>query len=969
MATLEAKIQTYEKEVGQLNKALEKSDKLIEELNEELDTYRSKPKSDYSSQSRHSTLSGKSSLEDLNLRTSSLSSKRSLEEPLSSQHGLDADLPSKRQLFSDDGEYKSSHRDYLNGEFYSSSDLHDYKGNDKNGAGKNTKRVTFDLPKNETVSFDLEMPSPLKGNRNNSNGRSPSPIKGVLKNGKRSGMSNGDESLSLSKPESLDDSYLDSRRGKTAVTRLEDEDDFYLSKYSRDSKSTKDDNHNYRYTSGRYNADPVQKSESFDLDYPSKSRKSDIYDHVLDDTEAIQSELDDLDISITPDFTDCMKLLNRAEKKVSLGTQPSTYSNSRKDNYKDDEYLDDYRMKDTYRSDPLFSDTKSSDPGRPQSDSKYTSKYYTSSEDYVPRCSALRSEVPSTRYSSSSSAYTDIPTSTLEPSNLPVASGGGYSTIPGSSISTYKPSAIDTMKTTDWDTKTSDYKSSVSDRYTVPGENDKFGVDQYSSSKDSLSHNDRFGVQSDLSSRYSSSSYSSTLNSVPQTSNRMGSSDDISTPTKLSTLRPLSQSGFSRSPSVDNLFMSSKSSTQGSKFATAEDIPTSSYKPRLSLQGFSSSLDSSGKYKPLGERQGMSSLPSSSDTGSGSSRFLASSLPPKPVRTRSQSDIGTSVSALNSASYQRAKGNAPSASLETFTTESTVTAQRPPSYPISSSSYPSEPSSTAHPPPFMENNKYTSSFVPRQDALDAVSTNKFTNSTSIVGARGPVKASYSYTDFDIGVNPRNKSNISDLPLSNRLHTRSNSVDFPLNNKDSESYTTSQRFASYDDQYSSAGASYNIDNRPVHAFDRDLRSYDTNATANYVSASLPNSVSLTGGSTLDDPNKGRYNSSSYMTSSQTSVTSSITFSSSSHLSTASSSSSTSMLPPTSTYPSYQVSKSLDPIRESSAKGNSYLSNTSTTGDISRSDSFLPEPKKRLFDSNDDLDMSLSPIKTTRKTDKY
>lgn len=107
----------------------------------------------------------------------------------------------------------------------------------------------------------------------------------------------------------------------------------------------------------------------------------------------------------------------------------------------------------------------------------------------------------------------------------------------------------------------------------------------------------------------------------------------------------------------------------------------------------------------------------------------------------------------------------------------------------------------------------------------------------------------------------------------------------------------------------------------------------------------------------------------MTSSQTSVTSSITFSSSSHLSTASSSSSTSMLPPTSTYPSYQVSKSLDPIRESSAKGNSYLSNTSTTGDISRSDSFLPEPKKRLFDSNDDLDMSLSPIKTTRKTDKY
>ncbi|XP_061164194.1 pneumococcal serine-rich repeat protein-like [Saccostrea echinata] len=1009
VATLEAKIQTHEKEINQLNKALEKSDKLIEDLNAELDSYRSKPKTtDHSSQSKLSSLSSKHSLDDPTLRSSSsLSSKRSIDDSLSSPYSVDVDLPSKRQLFSDEGEYQSSHKDYVNGEFYSSSDVHDYKAYDKNGAGKNTKRVTFDLPRNETVSFDLEMPSPLKGNRNNSNGRPASPVKGVLKNGKKSSLSNGDESLSLSKPDSLDDSYLDSRRGKS--TRLEDEDDFYLSKYSHSSKINKDDNYNYKYTTGKYDADTIPRNESFDLDYPIKSKKRDNYDQVLDDTEVIQSELDDLDISITPDFTDCMKLLNRAEKKVSLGTQPTPYSSSR-----NDEFLDDYRVKDTYRSDPIFSDKKSTDAVRPLSDNKYTSKYYTA-DDYVPRSSSSQSDIPSSRYSGSastysdiqrstasesdipsnrysvnstygdiprssasqsdipsnrynvsSSAYSDIPTSSRESSALPISSSG-YSAVTGSTISTYKPSAIDTLKTSDWDTKSTGYQSSVSDRYTIPGENDKYGIDQYSSSKGGLSQNDQFGVSSDLSTRYASASYPSSYNSMTQTSSRLKSSDDISTPTKSASLLPLSQSGFSRSPSVDNLFMSSKSSTQAGKFATAEDIPSSAYKSRLSLPGFSSSVDNVGKYRTSGDRQGMSSVPPTDVAGS--SRFLASSLPPKPVRTRSQSDLGTSVTALKSASYQRAKGNAPTATdtVGSFTSDNTLTSQKPPSYPLSSSSYQTEvglTSSTSNPPPFLENNKYTGSLVPRQDALDAVSTNKFTNSTSVVGERGPVKASYSYTDFDIGVNPRNKSNITELPLSNRLHTRSNSLDLPLNNKDSESFTTSQRFSSVADQYSS-GVSYNIDNRPMHAFDKDMGHFDPIATTNYVSSSLPNSVSLTGGSTLDDPGKGRYISSSYMTSSQTSVTSSITFSSS-HSSTTSS---TSNLPPTSSYPSYQVSKSLDPIRESSAKGNSYLSNTSTTGDISRSESFLPEPKKRLFDSTDELDLSLSPIKTTRKTDRY
>ncbi|KAK7097189.1 uncharacterized protein [Littorina saxatilis] len=47
------------------------------------------------------------------------------------------------------------------------------------------------------------------------------------------------------------------------------------------------------------------KSSSFDLDGPG-----------LDETQSIQTELNDLDISMTPELSDCLKLLNRAERKI-----------------------------------------------------------------------------------------------------------------------------------------------------------------------------------------------------------------------------------------------------------------------------------------------------------------------------------------------------------------------------------------------------------------------------------------------------------------------------------------------------------------------------------------------------------------------------------------------------------------------------------------------------------------------------
>lgn len=62
-----------------------------------------------------------------------------------------------------------------------------------------------------------------------------------------------------------------------------------------------------------------ERNISLDLEGPS-----------LDDTQTIQTELNDLDISVTPELADCLKLLNRAEKKVyntdcpALTTQAGT---------------------------------------------------------------------------------------------------------------------------------------------------------------------------------------------------------------------------------------------------------------------------------------------------------------------------------------------------------------------------------------------------------------------------------------------------------------------------------------------------------------------------------------------------------------------------------------------------------------------------------------------------------------------
>ncbi|KAK3100788.1 hypothetical protein FSP39_025363 [Pinctada imbricata] len=975
VATLESKVKDQEKEMSQLNKALERSDKLIEDLQKEVEEYRG---------------SGKNHGDKLSTRDYTSSYQSRLPEPYSSSLGSSTSRESsenhKRQLFTrdyhgDDEFRQSSQKDYVNGESSDFDDEHAiyrHKSYDplsnhrtKNGA-KGTKRVTFDLPKdkNETVSFDLEMPSPFKGGKNVSNGTTPSPVKGVLKNGKR-GMSNGDDSsFNLSKPGSLDDSYSDDRRMASSARYSKDqrEEDALVSKYSRGSRYSKDDDEVYtRSRSRKSDLDISGLSESFNLENPSRvsDRRHDRYSRELDDTEAIENELDDLDISLTPDFTDCMKLLNRAEKKVHSDF-------SKKDPRDEDSLLGNLQSADDFLSEYKPSQrlqTKSdfSDDFKPPSrtgqysslpDSKYLSKYYPS-EDYKPSSTSMKSDF-------------DIPSSRFSGNSDPISSRYQTSVIPNSSE--FKPSASrDFLAPSN---KTSD---TISNKY--PLASDKYATSgELPTSSFRGSSTDNFNIPSS-STEYSASTsdfqkYKLPSDAINSGAASMYNSVSVSTPSKYSSAalsKPLGQSVFSRSPSLDNLYMQSKTTQSlGSRFATAEDIP-SDFRGRSSLP----------LYDIFSSADGQGRLPSSAAThtniGNGKD-YISSALSPKPVRIRSQSDMGTSVSSFASSStHSMGKGNI-YASASTGSGGGGINNPNPPYEPASQylpppstsqrasnmllpdSDIPSNPSLTA---PFMDSARFTNT-LPSKLELNANSAANVRLTNGMTNSNGPMKATagYSYTDFDLGVNPRHKSK-TDLPLTSR--TRSNSLDIPMN-LGNRSNAMDNRQSVPNSQFSNSNSTYAFDRTDI---DRPIKSHLTSSSTALTNHDTAYAVSLTGASsgpvTMEtNPGTSRYgstlsSSSTYLTTSLTSVTSSNTYSAPRSTSAPYPSSSTL---PTSTYTSQNL-KSYDP--EPSGKGYMYLSNTSSLGDHgdgSRTDSFLPEPKKRLFDSTDDMDMSLSPIKATK-----
>ncbi|WAQ99681.1 OBI1-like protein [Mya arenaria] len=361
VSTLESKLASAEKDVTRLTKALERSDKYIEELEAELEGYRGgKP----GASKRHNSATDRDDKDKYLTNGDVLSRKYSSDSkvPQARDYGVREDNPSRRQLFSGDkgdkpasGE-RSKYSYERNGDF--NDDMHAGKSqtSKSNGANGGKKRVTFDLDKNtnSAISFDLELPSPLKNSANASslaNGRA-SPVKGVLKksgNGKSGSGDQSSDGYSTDMSKTLEDSLSDSYKySADKYSGSKDDDLLYLRKrtkekdYSSDvyskprRKYSVDDSvlsepsdleirnaRDKNYSSKRsedYDRDRLTGKKS-DTDYRSHNRQTDKLDeldrHDLDDTQYIESELDELNISLTPEFTDCMKILNRAEKNVN----------------------------------------------------------------------------------------------------------------------------------------------------------------------------------------------------------------------------------------------------------------------------------------------------------------------------------------------------------------------------------------------------------------------------------------------------------------------------------------------------------------------------------------------------------------------------------------------------------------------------------------------------------------------------
>lgn len=269
MAALQSQIDSYEKEVHQLNKALQKSDGYIEELEEEL-----------------SELRGTEGQEQ---KTSGGKPERPLDEP----HAKPVQKHShKKKLFMDCDEMKravvvaqpsgeSLSRQTANTvETKSASVTGILVNNDNKDSAKpadsptkGSKKVTFALPdetppSSKMSSFDLEMPSPFS-------------------------QSSTEDPESKETPSTLRPSS-----GEFAMDNQHKREEF--------AESLPEERH-----SSDRKMRTVKQSLGSSLKQGIESSSKG-----LDDTLDIESELDELDISVTPELRDCMKLFSMAERKV-----------------------------------------------------------------------------------------------------------------------------------------------------------------------------------------------------------------------------------------------------------------------------------------------------------------------------------------------------------------------------------------------------------------------------------------------------------------------------------------------------------------------------------------------------------------------------------------------------------------------------------------------------------------------------
>ena len=915
------------------------------------------------------------------------------------------------------GDDENVYMDYETGRNYGRTE------NAKSGANKGQKRVTFDLRNdvNATTSFDLELPSPVKTSSNRSNlssNRPGSPVKGVLKNGvKKSGASEkSDDNISTDHSRIYDDSLSNSyneKPSKRSDLYSKDDDLVYMKARAKSKETSNTDTKPRR----KYSADDSALSEPSDINirtsndllkrsselvkrasdlerYSSGNRRStneydrrsnddsDDIDKVdLDDTIHIESELGELDISLTPELSDCMKLLNRAEKKVHhrdsdleddltgyksvKGNEDIGYRSSASRNNE----LDSVFRASATRSSGLDSDFRQSAIRDSEMDSAFrastgsfsnrlqaddlSSDYRTGIESKFASSLDTYSRGRHHRSGSLDNLLVDIPREPFDRpgSALPLTSNM-YAGLPNSKYA----GGLTTGRTKL--TRTPSFDNLLMSR-----QNDGIST--------------KFSVDNDFSSAKSRLSMPGYLSQRPY----RGENEEALE------LKASSGAGSTGLPTVDNAV---SKGMEGIGMHKGDVLKGDGNRTEYEavLQARAKSLADPGKHSSsitgrygvdvdLDKKTYSTGRPSSVQDGDvnmdGLDRKYSSGRS-TPILT-SQSDF-TSFPKSSTDKFTRTGSGTASdrltPNLPSTTNLNTHSKTNYTNYDYTGLGPSSLPADISHKPP-IAGRPYDSSRHSLGSGVGISSSHTSTSVSSTSGAGYSSMPSYSSTTGSGVANSMDHlSSRSNFKSDLGQGSRANSYDAyqpDLNNYISTKQKPHLDGRFIDDKFGSVSNVNNANNLPVYNTNRvDLENYnyrnsheysskvpsvDQNALKPVLSASdnfssaLP---SFTGSSSM-----ASYVATSFLPTTLTSMSSGSSYSSAISVPLTLTTSSYSSHPVTS-YPS----KPMDPISEHF----SYVSNVS--GDLSKSDTFaLPEPKKRLFDSADDLDMSVSPIKSNKR----
>lgn len=857
------------------------------------------------------------------------------------------DSTTKRQLFPLDPdpsrnytrpEEKNEIGKYRTGSAESNAQRNSYensreRNSDSRGKDKSVKRVTFDLPResNETSTFDLELPSPLLTQASCKplvNGHDSVPMKGVLKKPNKS------ENRKVSSGSTY------ATNGKTGSKNMRSRDDFEItSKNLRMSEINDFQLYNSRDDLDLDVTGLSMLEDSLGIELPSRNYGTN--DTGLDNTQDIEGELDDLNISHTSDFTDCLKLLNRAEKKVH-----------RMEDYLDPKFLKSLSAGDEFQPaslpdipDSLSSTRKNPSDIRPRDlDFNYSSTskhsdFTQSSTRTVPIRDSRSSGENIT--SSSSNFYNSLPMPSYQP-NVP-SSDSFYSSLPvaSSQKSSVKTSTYNAIPSKETESKSYLTRSPSLDSLFVQGPGQR--TRRLSTDMDIPFSSDKVGMSSQLG-RLTTDTHGSIsskgkdyLTDFHPERNYAGSK----LPLKTGSLSDIGSSVKTTSYNASRLTdpslgpRSSAYSSTGQSDLSKFDMAVEQFRSKkMEVDRLTLNKSSVSNKPPL-------------------PRSLTSAGSKLPLPSFSIPDSKSDLLALKNRIDLKASKTETISKLPVLS-HKFRDSQINPEFSTVESDFNLDENRIKLSESFEAFKRKTMSAKGEMSEPNGVSNSA--KGTLLNGAKGRG----GLTEKARAVMERADMLVSDLNSSLQANSEQNELYTNSSGVASVSGVMSQTVSSYSKQCSDSARANAIAN-PV----------DFDSVA-YPNPNVFHANSLTGSSATDtyQPKYTAPSSSTRLITSTTSVTSHQPFSLSSSSGAYISSSSNSLVtaPPSRATIDFSVKdNAMDPVVASTNTGRySYLSNDTSTGELSRGSDFsLPEPKKRLFSTDDDLDFSLSPIKATRK----